>query len=107
MTEILTTIALIALPSIGGYISSIPVSQNTLDTWYDGLEKAPWSPPREIFAPVWSVLYLMMGISSYLVYASGKNVTDAFILFYSQLLLNFAWSPYFSGNGIRERHCTF
>lgn len=67
-------------------ISSIP-------TWYQTLIKPPFSPPNWIFGPVWTTLYILMGISLYLVW--GKRRIP--MIFWIQLILNAAWSIIFFG----------
>jgi benzodiazapine receptor len=62
--------------------------------WYDTLAKPPWTPPSWVFAPVWTVLYVMMAISTWLVWrkdARFSGVRVALILFAAQLLLNGLW----------------
>ncbi|MEO6500236.1 MAG: TspO/MBR family protein [Mucilaginibacter sp.] len=66
--------------------------------WYLGLNKPSFNPPDWLFAPVWTILYILMGISSYLMWE--KN--DESILFYKartvyvmQLIANFGWSYIF------------
>lgn len=63
--------------------------------WYATANKPWFNPPNWIFAPVWTVLYIMMGIALYLVWKSGAEKTikqTAIILFAVQLTLNFFWS---------------
>lgn len=78
-------------------ISAIP-------TWYAILNKPTFSPPNWIFAPVWTILYLMMGISLYLVWQKGiktKGVKNALSVFGLQLALNASWSiVFFTGQSI-------
>jgi tryptophan-rich sensory protein len=68
--------------------------------WYQTLAKPLFTPPSWVFAPVWTVLYLLMGISAFLVWqkglatAAGKTASAAFIL---QLVLNALWVPIFFG----------
>lgn len=72
-------------------ISSIP-------TWYATLNKPVFSPPNFIFGPVWTILYILMGVSLYLVWISkGKNKKGAMNLFFIQLTLNAFWSTIFFG----------
>jgi translocator protein len=68
--------------------------------WYTGLIKPDLTPPAWIFAPVWSVLYVMMGLSLYTIIQAGihrKDVIIGLVLFALQLLLNVAWSYVFFG----------
>ena len=73
---------------IGSYftISSIP-------TWYATLNKPIFSPPNWVFAPVWTTLYTLMGISLYLVWKKKKAPS----IFWIQLFLNTTWSIIFFG----------
>jgi tryptophan-rich sensory protein len=68
-------------------------------TWYGGINKPSWTPPSFVFGPVWSALYLMMGVAVWLVWRqtgfSGAPV--AILLFGLQLVLNAAWSWLFFG----------
>lgn len=67
-------------------VSSIP-------TWYATLNKPFFSPPNWIFGPVWTILYILMGYSLYLVWV--KRVVPT--VFWIQLFLNFIWSIIFFG----------
>ena len=85
----------LAVGSIGSYftVPSIP-------TWYATLVKPSFSPPNFIFAPVWTTLYILMGISVYLVWSEGINkraVKVAVGIFVVQLFLNLLWSVFFFG----------
>ena len=64
-------------------------------SWYQTINKPSWNPPGWVFAPVWTTLYVMMGVSLYLVWKSGvsNNLKRTAIgLFAVQLILNFFWS---------------
>ena len=68
-------------------------------SWYLSLKQPPLAPPAWVFAPVWTILYLSMGIALFL-YArkiSYKNKSWGYILFFTQLLVNLAWTPAFFG----------
>lgn len=65
--------------------------------WYSGLEKPFFSPPNWIFAPVWTSLYIMMGIAFYLIWNKGKKNKKAVNIFIWQLVANFWWSILFFG----------
>lgn len=88
-----------------GIIGSI-FTMPAIGTWYFGIVKPSFNPPNWIFGPVWTALYLLMGISLYLVWKSYQEVSDsqnvkkykdAFWVFGIQLLLNVAWSLIFFG----------
>ncbi|MGL5043130.1 MAG: TspO/MBR family protein [Culicoidibacterales bacterium] len=65
--------------------------------YYKVLILPPFAPPAFLFGPVWTVLYLLMGISFYLILTmdSTANKKMAIWLFSLQFLLNFIWSPIF------------
>lgn len=67
------------------------------DEWYAALNKPPWNPPNWIFGPVWTTLYVMMGVSAWRVWRSAplSQTRVALGLFLFQLLLNAAWTPLF------------
>jgi translocator protein len=65
------------------------------DAWYAGLAKPPFNPPNWIFAPVWTLLYVLIAIAGARTFARGLDL--AFGLWVAQLALNFAWSPAFFG----------
>ena len=69
-------------------------TQTSVTTWYPTLTKPGFTPPNWLFAPVWTLLYALMGIAAALVWRSGTGpaVRRALWLFGLQLLLNGAWS---------------
>jgi tryptophan-rich sensory protein len=70
-----------------------------IPTWYAQLSKPAWTPPGWLFGPVWSLLYLMMGVAAWLVWRRGASAAVAapLALFGVQLALNVAWSGLFFG----------
>ncbi len=73
---------------------------SAIPTWYAALNKPVFSPPNYLFAPVWTVLYILMGISFYLIWKKGiksRKNREAIFLFGTQLVLNTVWSPVFFG----------
>lgn len=79
---------------------SVPFTIASIPTWYSTLNKPSFSPPNWIFGPVWTTLYLMMGISAYLIWDKGlinRKVRVALIYFIVQLAFNFLWSIIFFG----------
>lgn len=82
-----------------GFLSSV-ATQSSVNDWYLTLNKPSFNPPNWIFAPVWTMLYVLMGISVGLVWAKGfyhKWVKTALYHFGIQLLLNGLWSIVFFG----------
>ncbi|MGM0575177.1 MAG: TspO/MBR family protein [Myxococcota bacterium] len=68
--------------------------------WYPTLDKPPWTPPGWLFGPVWTALYVMMGVALYLVWRGGLRTRlqrVAVGLFGLQLALNGLWSFVFFG----------
>ena len=68
--------------------------------WYDNLEKPFFTPPGWLFGPVWTLLYLSMGVAAFLVWRRGlqsKTVRVALAWFLAQLVLNALWTPVFFG----------
>ena len=71
-----------------------------ISTWYTTLLKPSFNPPNWIFAPVWTLLFLLMGISLYLIWNRGlrdKETKKAIFIFGVQLILNMIWSVLFFG----------
>jgi len=70
-----------------------------LDEWYRGLRKPSFTPPNWLFGPVWTILYISMGVAAWLVWLRRGNraVTVALVLFAIQLALNAAWPGLFFG----------
>ncbi|MBK8608649.1 MAG: tryptophan-rich sensory protein [Chitinophagaceae bacterium] len=93
MNKTITFILCILLTLAIGSISGIATAQS-VDGWFTTIIKPSFNPPNSIFGPVWTLLYLLMGISFYLVLTSAKNAwrKKAIIIFSVQLFLNFCWS---------------
>lgn len=79
-----------------GFLGSI-FTAPAISTWYVTLQKPELSPPNWVFAPVWTALFLMMGIALYLVLSAKVQSKKAVQLFGFQLGLNVAWSIIFFG----------
>ncbi len=87
----------ILLPLIIGAVSGFFTSK-AVTGWYAGIQKPSFNPPNGIFAPVWTTLYILMGIALYLVWKQERNTKiwrQALFLFGLQLFLNFCWSLIF------------
>lgn len=86
----------IAIPLIVGGLSAF-ITRGNMDL-YSQINQPPLSPPAWLFPVVWTILYILMGISLYLVGNSNASYSDkrrAYIFFGVQLFLNFIWSPIF------------
>ncbi len=82
-----------------GAIGSI-FTRSAIPTWYATLEKPAFNPPNWLFAPVWTLLDILMGIAAFLVWRKGlenRQVRIALIAFLVQLILNALWSVVFFG----------
>jgi len=83
-----------------GYISSL-VTQSSIDTWYPTIQKPSFNPPNWVFAPVWTLLFILMGISAGLVWdkidSDRELVKRGMFFFTVQLALNALWSYLFFG----------
>lgn len=104
-------------PLVAGGVGAI-ATNSSVKTWYPTLAKPSWTPPSGVFGPVWTTLYIMMGIAEYLVrredpYADAKTraahahlsgreriekreaINSAVTLYRVQLVLNLLWSVLF------------
>ena len=82
-----------------GFLSSF-ATQSSVNDWYLELNKPSFNPPNWIFAPVWTILYIMLGVAAGIVWAKGFYhiwVTTALYHFGIQLLFNALWSIIFFG----------
>ena len=81
-----------------GTIGSLFTS-SSIPTWYAMLNKPAFNPPNWIFAPVWIFLYILMGISFYLIWIKSDVPNFGFLLsaFLLQLVLNAFWTIIFFG----------
>ncbi len=87
----------VALPLIVGGAAGWATAQGVGD-WYPTLVKPPFNPPGWVFAPVWTLLYVLMGVAFFLVWMKGTDtpgVPRALLVYAFQLALNFLWSFFF------------
>jgi len=97
--KILKLIISILICQGAGAIGSLFTSP-AISTWYATIQKPSFNPPNWIFAPVWTLLFLLMGISLYLIWSKGfkdKEIKTAIFIFFAQLILNIFWSILFFG----------
>jgi len=80
----------LAIGSLAGFFTA-----SSVNGWYTTLVKPSFNPPNWLFAPVWTSLYIMMGIAFFLIWKSNANDVvkrTAVTLYIIQLALNFCWS---------------
>lgn len=96
---ILRLIISILVCQLAGFVGSI-FTRASVSTWYAALNKPSFNPPNGVFSPVWITLYVLMGISAFMVWNQGldkREVKAALIVFGVQLVLNALWSAAFFG----------
>jgi benzodiazapine receptor len=89
----------LALPLAVGALGG-SVTASSVRTWYPTLRKPPFNPPGWLFGPVWTALYLMMGVAIYLVWTGARSESGrrrAAAWWAAQLVLNLLWSLVFFG----------
>lgn len=89
----------ILLSQAAGIIGSV-FTMSAIPTWYAALARPELSPPNWVFGPVWTTLYVLMGIAAFLVWRRGlerRDVKIALAIFIGQLALNTLWSIIFFG----------
>lgn len=99
MKTFLRLLGCVVLCETAGLIGGIFTAQS-VTTWYSTLAKPPFNPPAWVFGPVWTTLYLLMGISLYLVWQIKRETKwrlAALGVFFAQLILNALWSFIFFG----------
>lgn len=97
--KIFKIIIAVAICLLVGALSSI-ATQSSVNDWYLTLNKPSFNPPNWIFAPVWTTLYVMMGVAAGIVWGKGFHhiwVKTGLYHFGFQLLLNAMWSLVFFG----------
>ena len=89
----------LAIPQIVGVTAGIATASSVRD-WYPGLKKPFFNPPNWVFAPAWTLLYILMGVALYRVWGLGAEIPEvrwALTLFGIQMALNGLWSILFFG----------
>ena len=92
------TVAII-VSLLAGIVGTLFTGPNIND-WYSTLVRPELAPPNWVFRPVWTTLFLLMGIAAYLVWQKGMNIKAVKIalgIFLGQLVLNTLWSAIFFG----------
>lgn len=96
--KFITALISILITQFAGVLGSV-FTANSVTTWYQTLNKPSFNPPSWLFAPVWTTLYTLMGISSFIVW-QNRNLPGAKLaltVYVIQLILNATWSILFFG----------
>lgn len=93
MHPIISLAGAVALPLGVGVLASA-LSMSAVKTLWPRLRKPPWCPPASLFGPMWSVMYVSMGVASWLAARAGGGAA-ALGAYAAQLALNAAWNPLF------------
>lgn len=99
LNKISKLIISLALPLAAGFIGSYS-TMSSVDGWYTTIEKSALTPPNFVFGPVWTVLYLLIGLAFYFIWTSKASKAEfrfASLIFFLQLCLNSFWSIAFFG----------
>lgn len=93
MKNSIKLIICITVPLLIGGISGFATA-TSINDWYIDINKPSFNPPNYLFGPVWTTLYILMGISFYMILQSPKTELrkKAVAIFCIQLFLNFCWS---------------
>ncbi|PRX06546.1 UNVERIFIED_ORG: TspO/MBR related protein [Martelella mediterranea] len=94
MKNILIHAAFIVGVVVAGFIVGIV---NIPGEWYQSLAKPPFNPPNWVFAPAWSLLYVLIGWAGARLFIARRETSGALTLWTALLVLNLAWSPLFFG----------
>jgi len=96
--DIASLIMLVGFVAVS-FLAALPGAVFRPGEWYERLAKPSWRPPNWLFAPVWTVLYLTIAVSGWLVWrgVGFSGATLALPIFALQLVLNAAWTPLFFG----------
>lgn len=83
----------IIVPLALGFIAGMYTS-DAVQGWYDSLNRPSFNPPNWLFGPVWTMLYITMGVSFFIIWnaAPTRERTIAILAYLLQLVLNFAWT---------------
>ncbi|MGP8132774.1 MAG: TspO/MBR family protein [Halobacteriota archaeon] len=97
-SDVIKLIVSVAVPLVAGLGSSV-FTINSISTWYAALNKPWFNPPNAVFGPVWTILYILMGLALFLIWRSPRNRTRdiGIALFAAQLIVNVIWTLGFFG----------
>ena len=99
LRRVLWLLFFIATAQVAGLLGTY-FTVDAIPTWYAQLAKPSFAPPNWIFAPVWTILYTLMGIATFIVWEKRHHKTAAYRAlnwYWFQLALNALWTPVFFG----------
>jgi translocator protein len=94
MNNTVKFIIAITIPLAVGFTSGF-FTITGVGSWYQTIQRPSWNPPNWIFGPVWTTLYIIMGVALFLIWKADVDIkikNQAILLFTIQLVLNFFWS---------------
>jgi tryptophan-rich sensory protein len=94
MNNTVKFIIAIAIPLVVGFASGF-FTITGAGSWYQTIQRPSWNPPNRVFGPVWTTLYILMGIALFIIWKADAGIKmkkQAILLFTIQLTLNFFWS---------------
>ena len=98
MEQIKSILKAVAIPLSVGILSGF-LTKDAMEM-FETMTQPPLSPPGWIFPVVWTILYTLMGLSSWLIYKSGgEGKEEALSLYFYQLVVNFLWPIFFFSFG--------
>lgn len=90
--NLITILVFLGIPLAAGALSALISMPSSPSNIYASLNKPPLSPPAFLFPIVWTILYILMGVSSYLIYKSNASTkSDALFNYGVQLFVNILW----------------
>jgi tryptophan-rich sensory protein len=98
LVTVAALVGFVLLAQAAGLVG-LPFTDRAIGGWYDDLDKPSFNPPNWVFGPVWTVLYLLIGVAAWMVWRHHDSPRRGTALTWwgLQLLLNAAWTPLFFG----------
>ena len=98
MDKLFSKIIICVILCVGLGAASGFSTADSINGWYQTIQKPSWNPPNWVFAPVWTLLYALMGISLALIWHNRHVLKNAALAFFVvQFVLNLLWSYIFFG----------
>lgn len=98
MKRLLRLLVSLILPLATGFAGSF-FTRTSVSSWYLDINKPAFNPPSWLFGPVWTALYILMGLAFYFIWQNGysRKLLLPFAVYLGQLFLNLLWSLFFFG----------